>query len=98
MTHPTTPPDPVPKSFIGLQATAYGLDAGTISLRRDDEHRARHLDLDADGRMSIRIDLKYPETFERDRKGLRRLADLATQAAQEIERIQHGDGTEASAE
>ena len=39
------------------------------------------------------FDLKDPAGpgLERDRKGLRRLAALATQAAQEIERIQRGE-------
>jgi hypothetical protein len=95
MTIPGTTPAP----RTAHHSTAYGLSPAVMRLHRD-EHGATHVDLDEDGAMSIRIQVKQgryttPEQhaaeLERDRQGLHRLAELATEVAQEIEQVQRGE-------
>jgi hypothetical protein len=87
-------------SQVGYTATSYGLTPNEIRLDHD-EHGAGHIYLDARGDMSIRIQVdegKYntPEQhaidLERDRKGLLRLAAVATQLAEEIGQRQQNGG------
>ncbi len=75
---------------VSFSATLHGLDPEKVTLRRDDEHRARFLALT--GNVAVRVDLKYPEDLERDRLGLLKLAEVAVQAAAEIAELQAEGG------
>ena len=84
----------------GYLATAYGLSPDTIGLDHD-EHGAAHIDLRAHGQISIRIQLdaracdapeQHAADLERDRRGLLRLAAVATQLAEEIGQRQREGG------
>ena len=88
-----TAPAPYP-AHVGIRAVAHGLDAAQVQLRRDDVNGAAYIELDGEGLMSIRVQLrphstsepgKHAATLEQSREGLRRLAALATRLAQEIE-------------
>jgi hypothetical protein len=84
----------------GYTATAYGLDADEIRLDHD-EHGAAHIDLAGRRDMSIRIQVdagrfvtpeQHAADLERDRRGLLRLAAVATQLAEEIGQRQREGG------
>jgi hypothetical protein len=77
----------------------YGLSPDEIELHHD-EYGAAHIYLDAGSSIDIRIQAgpgtyaapeRHAAELERDRKGLRRLAAVATQLAQEIEQLQRGE-------
>ena len=74
------------KACTGFTACLYGIDAGNVRLHRDERHNALYVDLD-DG-VHIRVDLNNRESLGRDLDGLRRLAEVAAEAAQEIEQLQ----------
>jgi hypothetical protein len=87
-------------AWVSYSATAYGLSPDTIRLHHD-VHGAVHIDLDADGYMSIRIQVdegrfigpeQHAADLERDRQGLLRLAEVATQLAEEIGQRQREGG------
>jgi hypothetical protein len=81
-----------PEPFTGWRGCVHGLSADLVRLHRDEAHDAVYIDLDRDGKVSIRVSLKGDgAALERDRKGLRRLAAVAVQAAQEIEQLQRGE-------
>jgi len=87
-------------AWVGYSATAHGLSPDEIRLHRD-EHGAAHIYLDERHDIDIRIQVdegRYdtPEQhaidLERDRQALLRLAEIATQLAEEIaQRQQKGD-------
>lgn len=79
--------------YVSWLATAHGLDAGEVQLRRDEIHGALYVNLARDGDLSIRIQVtphaaedpeEHAAGLERDRSGLLRLAEVAAQAAREI--------------
>jgi hypothetical protein len=82
-------------AYTNFTACLHGLDAGKITLRRDELHNALWVYLSKD--VSIRVDLN-PEAFGQDRtdergrdvEGLLRLAEVAAQAAEEITQHQGG--------
>ena len=87
-------------AWAGYSATMYGLDAGGIRLHHD-EHGAAHIRLAAGSSMEIRIQLaqsvldtpeQHADGLERDRRGLLRLAAVATQLAEEIGQRQREGG------
>jgi hypothetical protein len=78
-------------SYTHFSACLHGIDAGKVRLRCDEQHNALYLELDED--VDIRIDLNRIDSrggdttgeFKRDLLGgLRRLAEVVTEAAQEI--------------
>jgi hypothetical protein len=69
-------------AYTNFSACLHGIDAENVSLRRDERHNALWIALDGD--VHIRIDLNYPDELGRDLDGLRRLAEVAARAAQEI--------------
>jgi hypothetical protein len=71
-------------SYAFIRATVQGLDAAAVKLHHDEVNGAWFIELDPDGAVGIRIDLKYPETLGRDREGLEQLARAAAQLAREI--------------
>ena len=79
--------------YTNWRACLHGIDAGNVTLRRDERHNALYVDLDED--VFIRIDLNRVDVagcdradeLERDCSGLRQLADIAEDAAGEIERL-----------
>jgi hypothetical protein len=81
------------KNYTNWSARLYGIDAENAKLRRDERHNALYVDLDEG--VSIRIDLNRVDVagcdradeLERDCSGLRQLADIAEDAAGEIERL-----------
>ncbi len=75
-------------AYTNFSATLQGVDPENIRLRRDEQYNARWIDLDRG--VSIRIDLKYPDDLRRDRAWLLRLAEVATQLAEEIGQQQEG--------
>jgi hypothetical protein len=88
-----------PEPFTGFRACAHGLAADQVRLHRDDPNGAAYIHLDDGSVISIRVQLRphaagdpgtHAAALERDRQGLRRLAAVATQLAQEIEQIQRG--------
>jgi hypothetical protein len=82
------------KAYTNWSACLHGIGAENVRLRRDERHNALYLELDEG--VSIRIDLNRADVtggdctdeLERDRSGLLRLAEVAAQAAQEIEQLQ----------
>lgn len=84
---------------VGHTTTAYGLSPDEVQLHHD-EYGAAHIYLDERHDMGIRIQVDAggcdaPELavdLERDRQGLLRLAELATQLAEEIGQRQRGGG------
>ena len=82
--------------FTSWHATMHGADTDAIRLINDEEHDAVWLYLIGD--VAIRIALDAPGAeLERDRLGLRRLAQLATKIAQAIEQRQRDMQTQAEA-
>ena len=88
--------------YVHWSACAHGIDADEVRLRHDEPHNALYVEVGQDG-MSIRIQLapaayadpeQHADELERDRKGMRRLAAVATQAAQEIGQLAGLDGAE----
>jgi hypothetical protein len=84
-------------SYVNWLATAHGLDADEVRLRRDEIHGALYVNLTRDGNMSLRIQVTPPAGadpeqhaagLERDRAALLRLAEVAAQAAEEISQMQ----------
>jgi len=84
-------------TYVNWRACAHGIAADEVRLYRDEAHHALYIKIDKQGDMSIRVQLtphanedptRRVAELERDRKGLRRLAAIATQVAQEIERMQ----------
>jgi hypothetical protein len=73
-------------AYTNFSACLHGIDAENASLRRDERHNALWIEIDKG--VSIRLDLNYPDELGRDLDGLRRLAEVAAQAAQEIEQLQ----------
>ena len=78
-------------SYTHFSACLHGIDAGKVRLRRDEQHNALYLELDED--VDIRIDLNRIDSLGGDTTGelkrdllggLRRLAEVVTEAAQEI--------------
>lgn len=97
-----TPRQPAPPPWVGGTTTAHGLDASNIQLRHD-ALGAAYIHLDADDRMNIRIQLdkarydtpeQHAAALERDRQGLLRLAEVATQLAEEIGQRQREGGAQ----
>jgi hypothetical protein len=74
-------------SFVSFRALLCGLDTPSI-WRPDDDPDITYLYLDMERRVAIRLDRGEPGSLERDRRGLRRLAAVAIQLAQEIEQRQ----------
>ena len=79
--------------YVNWHATAHGLDADQVHLRRDEKNGALFVELSQDGHLSIRVQLaphewsdpeQHAAGLKRDRAGLLRLAGVAAQAAQEI--------------
>jgi hypothetical protein len=90
-----------PAPWVGHTATAHGLSPDEVLLRHDQSHGAAYVHLDADGNMEIRIQLdegryttpeRHAAELERDRRGLLRLAAIATQLAEEIGQRQREGG------
>ena len=71
-------------AYTNFSACLHGIDAGKVSLYRDEVNSAIFVYLDET--VSIRVDLRYPEKHERDIAGLLRLAEVAAQAAADLER------------
>jgi len=94
-------PEQAPRAaWVSYQATTHGLAADEIRLDID-EHDAAWIVLDDRRNMSIRIEMdvgrydtpeQHAADLERDRRGLLRLAELATQLAEEIGQRQQGGG------
>jgi hypothetical protein len=83
--------------YVSWNACAHGLSADDVQLRRDERHGALYLELADNAAMNIRIQVRqrahddaerFAAELERNRDGLRRLAAVAEQAAQEIEQLQ----------
>ena len=75
-------------AYVNFTATLHGIDPGNVELRSDEKHDAWWLWIDRG--VSIRVDLKYPDDLGRDRAGLLKLAEAATQLAEEIRQQQEG--------
>lgn len=84
--------------FTGWHVTIHGADADQVTIRQDHGHNAVYLLLTRERNIGIRIGLDEPSAeLERDRLGLRQLAKLATQMAQQIEARQRAAQIEAEA-
>jgi hypothetical protein len=79
--------------YVNWLATAHGIDADEVQLRRDELHGALYIELSGNERMSIRIQLtphaaedpeQHTADLKRDREGMRRLSEVARLAAEEI--------------
>ena len=75
-------------AYTNFPATLHGVDPGIVELRRDERNDAWWIMIDR--AVSIRVDLKYPDGLGRDRAGLLKLAEAATQLAEEIRQQQEG--------
>jgi hypothetical protein len=74
-------------AYVNYSACLHGIDATNVRLRRDERHNALWIEL-SDDDVDIRVDLNDKGTLGRDLDGLRRLAEVAAQAAQELEQLQ----------
>jgi hypothetical protein len=76
---------------VNYSACLHGIDAGNVRLRRDERHNALWIEL-SDDDVDIPVDLNDKGTLGRDLDGLCRLAEIAAQAAQELEQLQQENG------
>lgn len=84
-------PRPYMNAYVNWSGCMHGIDPAGVEFHRDEINDALFIYLDRRHEMSIRIDLKDgPDALNRDREGLRRLAEFAAQADAEIGQRQEG--------
>ncbi len=71
--------------YVSHLVTLGGICADDLQIRVDHINTAIYLELEKDHQVHFRIDLAYPETLGRDINGLRALAGLADQMANQID-------------